>query len=132
MNKMEHELRRLLSESDIFYDIMFCGKMAIGKIDKDIRAKIEFTYRDSFNCYDALKVTILNRCDGVIDTTVFPFADIIGLKNGKSPYFWNESNYNRWYGFTPTSNDYDSISGKVQDYMSMFADEDIGYEMSSL
>lgn len=40
---MERELRRMFRESELFYDAMFCGKMMIGKLDKDVRAKTNFT-----------------------------------------------------------------------------------------
>ncbi len=132
MNKMEKELRRMFYESDIFYEAMFCGKMMIGKIDKDIRAKIEFTSTAVSKHNDALKVTILNKGEGAVDTTVFKFVDIIGQKNGYAPYFWDEPSCNGWYSFKPTADDYDKISDTVHDYMSMFADENLEYEMRTM
>lgn len=132
MNKTEHEMRILFGESDLFYDAMFCGKMMIGKIDHDIRVKLEFISTHIANQYNAMKVTILNRTDGEIDKTVIPFKDIIGLKNGYDPYIWDDDNSKGWYGFKPTSDEYDRISNTIHDYMSMFADENLGYEMRSM
>jgi hypothetical protein len=129
MNKLERELKLLFGESELFSEVVFCGKTMIGKLDKDVRAKIEFISTSVHKHYDSLKVTVLNRTEGVIDTTVFNFSDMIGLKNGRIPYYWDEPNCNGWYGFKMTSDDYDQISDKVHDYMSMFAEEDIGYEM---
>lgn len=53
---MERELRRMFRESELFYDAMFCGKMMIGKLDKDVRAKIEFYSTEVHKHYDAFKI----------------------------------------------------------------------------
>ena len=74
----------------------------------------------------------MNRTEGTIDMTVLKFGDILGLKNGANPYYWDEGNCNGWYGFKMTGDEYDQISDTVHDYMSMFAQEDIGYEMRTL
>lgn len=132
MNEMEVQLRRLFCESDIFSEVLFSGKMLIGKIDKNIRAKVEFVSLNARDNYDALRVTILNRTDGEIDKAVFYFEDMIGIKNGHSPYFWNDLSFKGWYGFKPTGNDYEKISDTVHDYMSMFIDEKINYEMKTM
>lgn len=74
----------------------------------------------------------MNRTEGTIDMTVLNFGDILGLKNGASPYYWDEGSCNGWYGFKMTGEEYDQISDTVHDYMSMFAQENIGYEMRTL
>ena len=132
MIKMERELRRMFRESELFYDAMFCGKMMIGKLDKDVRAKIEFYSTEVHKHYDAFKITIMNRTEGTIDMTVLKFGDILGLKNGTDPYYWDERNCNGWYGFKMTGEEYDQISDTVHDYMFMFAQENIGYVMRTL
>ena len=132
MNKTEHEMRILFGESDLFYDAMFCGKMMIGKIDQDVRVKLEFISTNIAKQYNAMKVTVLNRTEGEIDKTVFLFRDILGPKNGYDPYIWDEPNCMGWYGFKPTGDEYDRISDTIHDYMSMFADENLGYEMRSM
>ena len=88
MNKLERELKLLFGESELFSEAVFCGKTMIGKLDKDVRAKIEFISTSVHKHYDSLKVTVLNRTEGVIDSTVFNFSDMIGLKNGRIPYYW--------------------------------------------
>ena len=44
----------------------------------------------------------------------------------------DEGSCNGWYGFKMTGEEYDQISDTVHDYMSMFAQENIGYEMRTL
>ena len=59
-------------------------------------------------------------------------ADMDNQWVATNPYYWDEGNCNGWYGFKMTGDEYDQISDTVHDYMSMFAQEDIGYEMRTL
>jgi len=129
MNYFEKQMRVLFGESELFSEAMFCGKMMIGRIDQDVRIKLEFISTHIAKQYNAIKVTVLNRSEGEIDKTIFSFRDIIGAKNGCDPYIWDEENCRGWYGFKPTSNEYALISDTIHDYVAMFADESIGYEM---
>ena len=132
MNHMEHELRVLFGESELFYEAMFSGKMMIGKIDTDVRAKLEFVSTNISGQYNAIRAAIINRTEGEIDRNTFLLKDIIGQKNGYDPYIWDDPNSKGWYGFRPTSNEYDKITDTITDYMAMFADESIGYEMRTV
>lgn len=132
MNHMEHELRVLFGESELFYEAMFSGKMMIGKIDTDIRVKLEFVSTNISGQYNAIRATVINRTEGEIDRNMFLLKDIIGQKNGYDPYIWDAPSSKGWYGFRPTSNEYDKITDTITDYMAMFADESIGYEMKSM
>ena len=132
MNHLEHELRVLFGESELFYEAMFSGKMMIGKIDTDVRAKLEFVSTGISGQYNAIRAAIINRTEGEIDRNTFLLKDIIGQKNGYDPYIWDDLNSKGWYGFRPTSNEYDRITDTITDYMAMFADESIGYEMKTM
>ena len=104
MNKMERELRRMFGESDIIYKAMYSGKTMIGMIDNDVRIKIEFANTKVSGKYDALKATVINRTDGVVDTTMFKFRDMIGLKNGHEPHIWDDGTKADWFIISPTAN----------------------------
>ena len=132
MNYFEKQMRILFGESELFSEAMCSGKMMIGKIDQDVRVKLEFISTNIAKQYNAIKITVLNRTEGEIDKTVFPFRDILGLKNGYDPYIWDEPNCTGWYGFKPTGDEIERISDTINDYMSMFADENLGYEMRSM
>ena len=129
MNKMERELRRMFGESDIIYKAMYSGKTMIGMIDNDVRIKIEFANTKVSGKYDALKATVINRTDGMVDTTMFKFRDMIGLKNGHEPHIWDDGTKADWFIISPTANDYDKISDILHDYMAMFANENLDYNM---
>ena len=123
MNYFEKQMRILFGESELFSEAMCSGKMMIGKIDQDVRVKLEFISTNIAKQYHAMKVTVLNRTEGEIDKTVFPFRDILGPKNGYDPYIWDEPNCMGWYGFKPTGDEYDRISDmpkKKQEYGTTF------------
>lgn len=133
MNFFEHEMRVLFGDSELLSaDTVFTGKTAIGKLDDDVRAKLQFTAANIANQYDAIKLTVINRKDGVIDSQLFRFSDIIGNKNGYNPHIWEDGSNISWYGYKPSAVEYDRISNTIQDYMAMFASEDMNYSGPSL
>ena len=132
MTHTEHELRVLFGESELFYEAMFSGKMMIGKIDADVRVKLEFVSTNISGQYNAIRAAVINRTEGEIDRNTFLLKDIIGQKNGYDPYISDDPSSKAWYGFRPTSNEYDRITDTITDYMAMFADESIGYEMRTM
>ena len=129
MNFLEKQMKILFGESELFYDAMFCGKMMIGKIDNDVRVKLEFVSTEIKNHYNAIRATVINRTDGVIDTATFHMKDIIGTKCGNDTYIWDNDERQAWYGFNITGSEQEQISDKIHDYMSMFANEDLNYQM---
>ena len=72
MNYFEKQMRILFGESELFSEAMCSGKMMIGKIDQDVRVKLEFISTNIAKQYNAMKVTVLNRTEGEIDKTVYP------------------------------------------------------------
>ena len=130
MTFFEKELKKIFGDSDLLTaDTVSSGKTMISKIGAELRAKIQFVTSGHANHYDALKVSIIKRNEGVVDEQRFKFSDIIGIHDDVSPYIWEYSATDiKWYRYYPTSIDYDDIQGAVEGYISMFADEsmDIG------
>lgn len=125
MTVYEHELMKIFGDSELLSeDTVSSGKTMISKIGADLRAKIQFVTSGYANHYDALKVSIINRNEGVVDEQRFKFSDIIGIHDDVAPYIWE---YNatdiKWYRYHPTGIDYEDIQGAVEGYISMFADE---------
>lgn len=61
----------MFSDNDIIHDAKFCGKTMLGKIDDDLRVKLEFISTFIASQYDAVRATIINRSEGVVDKQVF-------------------------------------------------------------
>ena len=113
-------------------DTVFAGKTMITKIGEDLRAKVQFVSTKIADQYDALRLTIINRNEGPVDTETFRFVDIIGQKNGYNPHIWYDNGNARWYGFKMTERDYCLIAEIVEDYVSMYADQDMRYHGSGM
>lgn len=133
----EKELHRLFEDSErISADTVFAGKTMITKIGEDLRAKVQFVNTKISGQYDALRLTIINRHEGTVDSETFKFSDIIGMKGDRAPHVWDDGERVGWYIYKPTAYDYNLISDAIEDYISMYADQgycfDSGMEMGGM
>lgn len=137
MTFFEKELHRFFDDSEcISEDAVFAGKTMIAPIGEDLRAKVQFVYTNTHAKYDALRLTIINRHEGTVDSETFKFKDIIGMKGEREPHIWEDGQRVDWYIYHPTAYDYNLISDTVEDYISMYADQgyrfDSGMEMGGM
>ena len=125
MNFFEQEMRRLFGESPVIQEAKFSGKTLIGKVDDELRVKLQFITTGYADHYDSVRMRIINRTEGEVDSQVFKFTDIIGKPNSgsRSVYIWDDRGTADWYGYHPTAIDYDKISETINDYISMYQDE---------
>lgn len=129
MNFYEKEMRQMFGDSDIIHDAKFVGRTMLGKLDDDLRVKLEFIATHISGQFNAVKASIINRTEGVVDQQVFKFADIIGAYNrpGMSPiapHMWEYASKPEWY--TPvTLSQKAQIADRVLDYISMYQGEDM-------
>lgn len=126
MNLFEKELQTMFGDNDILSDIKISGKTLIAKLDDDLRAKIQFATEMYADHYSALKLKIINRTDGEIDTNLFRFSDIIGkIERGKgldsiSPHIWVNNGEPEWYGFSLLPSERAKIADTVLEYAQMY------------
>ena len=59
MNYFEKQMRILFGESELLSEAMYSGKMMIGKIDQDVRVKLEFISTNIAKQYNAMKVNLV-------------------------------------------------------------------------
>ncbi|RJE46620.1 hypothetical protein A7K50_12710 [Dehalobacter sp. MCB1] len=90
MNTFESELRKLFDHDTVFANTRFVGRTCYGKLGDHIRVRAEFITLGYANKYEALKVPLLNRTEGVIDTTVVCQGHITGSKQ-KSLFALNKA-----------------------------------------
>lgn len=107
MNFFEGELHRMFGGNDIIHDPKIVGRTLLGKLDDDLRVKLQFVSTGVHKHYDAIQISILNRTDGVVDKETMLFGDIIGVKNTNisgrvNPYMWEEG-VGKAYWYTPVS-----------------------------
>lgn len=133
MNFYEKQLRRMFDESEVLSaDTIYAGKAMLTKIDDDLRAKIEFITGRVSGQYEGLKLSILNRTEGLVDTQSFMFYEIIGLKGSardRKPHVWDDNGKASWFGYEPTQNEMSLIASKVEDYIAMYSEQGFGMHM---
>lgn len=128
MNFFEGELHRMFGGNDIIHDPKIVGRTLLGKLDDDLRVKLQFVSTGISKHYDAIQISILNRTEGVVDKETMLFGDIIGAKNchgtaNVNPYMWEESN-SKAYWYTPVSvSEKAQIADTVLDYVGMYQSE---------
>jgi len=128
MDFFEKEMRQMFGDTDIIAEPKFVGKTMIGKLDDDLRVKMQFISTQISKHYDAIQLSIINRTDGVIDKQTMLFGDIIGARNTQisgrvNPYMWEEG-IGKAYWYTPiTLSEKAQIADTVLDYVGMYQDQ---------
>ncbi len=128
MTFFEQELKRLFGKGELFQNPRIVGNTCYGRLTDQIRVKIQFKTGMISNQYDRLKVTLLNRNEGVIDSMVLKFQDVWGMKRttnpnfreGVSPHIWADGRDADWYVYHPENADYRKLSEAVTAYLDVF------------
>ena len=83
--------------------------------------------------HNALRLKIINRTDGEVDAETFKFSDILGgnpaYQNNpfaREIHIWENNGKADWYGYHPSPAAYQKIADTVNDYISMYQEEDMG------
>ncbi len=127
MNFFEKELRNLFGNSSMLRDAHYCGRTCLAKLDENLRVKLQFTTTGYADHYDAIKLAVINRTDGVVDQQLFRFSDIIGQQavEGRdpiNPHIWDYKGRLEWY--RPISQEQRSqIANTILDYVEMYQEE---------
>ena len=120
-NFFEQELRKLFADGSIIESPQFVGRACLGTLGGDLRVRAQFVTGIIANQYNALKIVVLNRTDGPVDTMVLKLKDLLGTK--AAPRIWDDSGNAQWYGYRPTIADYEAIRQAVGDYLDVFREQ---------
>lgn len=129
MTFFEQELRKIVGTE--YPDATFVGRACYVRLGEPNRAKIQFTTTGISNQYSALRLTILNRQEGEVDTLLLRFSDLLGKKmtgnpnfrEGVIPHIWDDSGNASWYVYHPDSRDYQALTAAVSDYLDVFQEQ---------
>ena len=130
MTVYEQELRELFEHSNLVDRPQFSGRVCVGDIGKDLRVRAEFLSTHISSQYDAIRLTVLNRTEGVVDRTLLRFQDVWGKKqvpnnpnfrSGVIPHLWDDYGKVEWYAYHPTAADYAALRDTVSQYLSASA-----------
>ena len=139
-NFFEQELRELFEDGRIISNPTYSGRSCYGSLGQDLRVRIQFISTHIADEYNALKVSVLNRTDGPVDTQVLKLKDLLGMKpvpgnpnfrNGVAPYIWDDHGDTDWYAFQPTSADYRKIRQAVGEYLEVFRERETVRDVDS-
>lgn len=135
MTFFEKTLRQMFGESEVLPDPEFSDKTLLAKLDEDFRVKVSFTTLGVADHYEALRVRIINRTEGEVDSQVFKLDTVLDGKHTDHPYLSGVQicDYGlgfEWYGYHPSANDLKQIAQTMADYVSMYQSQ--GMEMSGL
>lgn len=109
-NFFEQELRKLFDEGKIIDNPAWSGRVCFGMLGEDLRVRAQFISTYISGEYDALKLTVLNRTDGPVDTLVLKLEDVLGKKpipgnsnfrEGIGPRIWDDYGKLEWYAYPP-------------------------------
>ena len=136
----EKEMRKLFRQGLDFPETVFAGRACYGKLDEDIRVRMEFATEGVADHYSALKVTLLNRKEGPIDSLLLRFSEVLGRKQttnpnfreGMFPHIWKDGNDFAWYVCQPTAADYKTLADAVGSYTSLFQKEEMSQSMGDM
>lgn len=134
MNFYEKEMRTMFAGNNLLHDARFCGKTMIGKLDDELRVKLQLFSTSVANQYDAVQATIINRKEGMVDQQTFLFSDVIGMqmRNNRdeiTPHIWTYNGKTEWY-ISITNADRKQIAAAVLGYVEMYQEE--GMEMGGM
>lgn len=133
----ENELRKLFDHDVLFSDARFVDRRCYGRMDGDLRVRAEFISTHISSQYDALKVSLINRKEGVVDSVLLRLDEVWknkktsnpNFRDGVHPHLWQDGNELCWYVYQPTPADFERLSGLVNDYLEVFRVQEPNYSL---
>ena len=128
MTFLEQELKKMVGKEPAFTEQRYVGNACYGRLTDNIRVKVNFQTGGIADHYDRLKVTLLNRNEGIIDSMVLTFQDVLGIKktsnpnfrDGVNPHIGSYGRETKWYVYQSGEADYKKMSEAVNTYLEVF------------
>lgn len=128
MNFFQKQLKRLLEDERRALPkvISYLGRTAYVPLSSNRQARVEFVTLIFAEKYEAVKVTILNASEGMVDQMLFRFKDYFsrmpvgGGISKELPHIWIYDGKPEWY-VTPDSADFAVLSSEIWQYIRLFA-----------
>lgn len=133
MDFYEQEMQKMFGENQCLQKTEFVGKTMLAMLDDRKLLKVEFINTAAANHYNAVRVSIIDKENGVMDKQIMKFSEIIGTYKLRSssesiqPFMWDDGERSEWY--VPITNAQKAkIAEKVISYAEMFQDQ--SYDLS--
>ena len=104
-NFFEQELRKLFADGAVIHDPVFVGRACLGGLDRNRQVRAEFVTLGHADHYAALRLTLLDSNQGVVDKLTLRFKDVWGkqkipnnpyLRDGVDPHIWVDGDRIDW------------------------------------
>ena len=127
----QSELNKIFGNDAVFDNTRFVGRACYGSLGDDLKASAQFVSLNIQSQYDALKINIINRTEGVVDSVTIRFKELWGNKftsnpnfrEGVSPHLWLNNDKLCWYVYTPTNTDFNQLREAVSEYTELFREQ---------
>src|SRR5699024_9622551 len=110
-------------------DPVFVGRACLGGLDRNRQVRAEFVTLGHADHYAALRLTLLDSNQGVVDKLTLRFKDVWGrqkiptnpyLRDGVDPHIWVESDRIDSYAYHPFQEDYRQLRQMASDNVETF------------
>ncbi len=136
-NFLENELRKIFGNDDMFSNTKYISGICYGELDSELKVKCKIDDSCVRGNYDVLKISVINRKDGVVDTHTIQFFDVWGklpvpnnhnFKDGVAPHIWAYEGKPEWYAAAPKEKHYEILRENAKNYLDIFRDKSIELE----
>jgi len=136
-NFLENELRKIFGNDDIFSNTKYISGVCYGELDNELKVKCKIDDSCVQRHYDVLKISVINRKDGVVDKHAIQFFDVWGklpvpnnhnFKDGVAPHIWVYNGETDWYAAAPKEKHYGILRENVKSYLDIFRDKSVELE----
>ncbi|MBQ8238093.1 MAG: hypothetical protein IJZ39_08105 [Oscillospiraceae bacterium] len=138
MNVFEKSLRELFDKSQLLQDPKYTGRTCLARLDKDLRVKLSFVENGVAGEYTAIRASIINRTDGVVDKQTFRFRDMVPARSKETlfgrdyPYIWICDGKAEWYGQPLSQKEQRLVRDAILDYVEMYLEPQMSMETQSM
>ena len=127
MTFFENELRKMVGE--VYPDMKYIGRSAYVELDGWKTAKFQIITQGIADEYTALKVKIISKNKGTLDTTVIRFAEVFCQADVPDPHVWTDkdNDVTEWFNYIPTPQDYAALHKAIKEYTDIFMPQPSAY-----
>lgn len=136
MNFFEAQLKWMLGNRSEFENAKYVGRACYVPLSNGTNIRAEFVTQGTYQKYEALKLSAINKADGQIDSVLLKFEDFCASRPGSTagtytPHIWTYNNKSEWYGSPPKYSEKESIADAACDYVRMYSpDQEETYGMT--
>jgi hypothetical protein len=118
------EFKKITKHTSALLDVTIIDTVCYGKLSGDRHiVKIEFYDQYVRNEFDSLKVTVLHKLHGVVDTITMHIPSVLGIDTSSEHLYIykNKSNQKFFWNSSVLKNaDYDKLAEQLDAYLALF------------